>query len=117
MGIQTKEEAITAIKSGKIHPANLKGWGSVNHQRLCEILGVPNTYIFPLNANSTVSSSVEWVDASKQLPDDDMTVLIALDDGEVWTGFMDSGVWGYVSADAIEGNVTHWAEFPAPPGQ
>jgi len=64
-----------------------------------------------------VSSSVEWVDTSKQLPDDDMTVLIALDDGEVWTGFMDSGVWRYVSADAIEGTVTHWAAFPAPPVQ
>jgi hypothetical protein len=57
------------------------------------------------------------VDTSKQLPDDDMTVLIALDDGEVWTGFMDSGVWRYVSADAIEGTVTHWAAFPAPPVQ
>jgi len=60
---------------------------------------------------------VEWISASEALPDDDMTVLIALDDGEVWTGFMDSVVWRYVSADAIEGTVTHWAEFPAPPGQ
>jgi len=58
---------------------------------------------------------VFWVDARSELPDDDMTVLLALDDGEVWTGFMDDGVWRYVSADAIEATVTHWADFPAPP--
>jgi Protein of unknown function (DUF551) len=62
-----------------------------------------------------VSSAEMWVDAQDKLPDDDMTVLVALDDGEVWTGFMDAGIWRYVSADAIEGTVKHWAEFPEPP--
>ena len=60
-------------------------------------------------------SSVVWVDAQDKLPDDDMTVLVAIDDGEVWTGFMDGGFWRYVSADVIEGTVKHWAEFPEPP--
>lgn len=63
----------------------------------------------------SATSSVIWIDASSHFPDDDMTVLLALDDGEVWTGFMDDGVWRYVSADAIEGTVKHWAEFPEPP--
>ena len=76
-----------------------------------------NSQRLEIERDQRAKSSVEWVDASKQLPDDDMTVLIALDDGEVWTGFMDSGVWRYVSADAIEGTVNHWAEFPAPPGE
>ena len=76
-----------------------------------------NSQRLEIERDQMAKSSVEWVDATKQLPDDDMTVLIALEDGEVWTGFMDSGVWRYVSADAIEGTVTHWAEFPAPPGQ
>jgi hypothetical protein len=58
--------------------------------------------------------SVFWVDARRELPDDDMTVLVALDDGEVWTGYMDAGIWRYVSADAIDATVTHWAEFPSP---
>lgn len=62
-----------------------------------------------------MNASVEWVDAHEKLPDDDMTVLIALDDGEVWTGFMDSGIWRYVSADEIEAEVIYWAEFPEPP--
>jgi hypothetical protein len=60
-------------------------------------------------------STVTWIDAIQALPDDDMTVLIGLEDGEVWTGFLDSGIWRYVSADKIEAKVTHWAEFPAPP--
>jgi hypothetical protein len=62
-----------------------------------------------------VKASVVGVDARVQLPDDDMTVLLAIDDGEVWTGFMDAGIWRYVSADKIEAEVMHWAEFPDPP--
>lgn len=34
-----------------------------------------------------------WVAAAERLPDDDMTVLIALDDGEVWTGYRDGDDW------------------------
>ena len=62
-----------------------------------------------------MSASIQWVPAADIVPDDDLTVLIALDDGEVWTGFRDAGVWRYVSADKVEATVTHWAEFPAPP--
>jgi len=57
------------------------------------------------------------VDATVELPDEDITVLVALADGEVWTGFRDAGEWRYVSADLIEARVTHWAEFPEPPTQ
>lgn len=57
----------------------------------------------------------DWMPVEKDLPDDDLTVLLALEDGEVWTGFRDAGVWRYMSADLIEGIVTHWMEFPEPP--
>ena len=60
-------------------------------------------------------STIIWHDAALDLPDDELTVLVALDDGEVWTGFLDAGQWRYVSADLIEPTVTHWAEFPLPP--
>lgn len=57
--------------------------------------------------------------SADQPPDDDMTVLIALSDGEVWTGFMDAGDWRFVCGELVdqgEGTkVTHWAEFPDPP--
>lgn len=61
------------------------------------------------------TSPVFWVEAWRRLPDDELTVLIALDDGEVWTGFLDSGIWRYVSADAIDATVLYWADFPTPP--
>ena len=60
-------------------------------------------------------SNVCWTDPSILLPDDDMTVLVALADGEVWTGFRDSGDWRFVSGDLIEARVIWWAEFPEPP--
>ncbi len=65
--------------------------------------------------SSTTTSSITWVDATLELPDDDTTVLLALEDGEVWTGFRDAGAWCYVTADPVESTVTHWAAFPAPP--
>lgn len=75
--------------------------------------------VFHLNTGHFLKTkenrAVEWVDASKHLPDDDMTVLVALEEGEVWTGFMDAGIWRYVSADEIAEAVTHWAEFPEAP--
>ena len=63
-----------------------------------------------------MKSSVVWEDARVRLPDDDMTVLVSLADGEVWTGFREGGIWRYVSADAIEAEVKHWAAFPDAPG-
>ena len=56
-----------------------------------------------------------WISTTTQLPDDDLTVLIALDDGEVWTGFRDGDDWRYVSADLVMQPVTHWMQFPEPP--
>ena len=57
-----------------------------------------------------------WIDVTQELPDDDTTVLITLDDGEVWTGYMDgdSG-WTYVSGDPLQSRVTHWMHLPEPP--
>lgn len=60
-------------------------------------------------------ATVTWVPATEALPDDEQTVLVALADGEVWTGFVDAGQWHYVSGEFISPTVTHWAEFPEPP--
>lgn len=60
-----------------------------------------------------------WIDSTAELPDDEMTVLIALSDGEVWTGFHDAGQWRFVCGELVDQGggttVTHWAEFPEPP--
>jgi hypothetical protein len=57
-----------------------------------------------------------WIKTTERLPDDEMTVLIAMADGEVWTGYMDGDVWRYVSGDPINASaVTHWMDLPPHP--
>jgi hypothetical protein len=60
-----------------------------------------------------------WIPSDKEMPDDGMAVLLALSDGEVWTGYVDAGHWLFITGDPVDqGNgvtVTHWADFPAPP--
>ena len=58
---------------------------------------------------------MEWIDATKELPDADICVLIAMEDGEVWTGFYGEDGWHYVSADPVGSQVKHWAHFPEAP--
>lgn len=41
--------------------------------------------------------SITWTKCSDHLPDDEITVLLAFDDGEVWTGFRDGDDWRYRS--------------------
>lgn len=64
-------------------------------------------------------TSIRWIDASKKLPDDETTVLIALSDGEVWTGFHEDGQWRFVCAELVDQGdgttVTHWAHIPEHP--
>lgn len=66
--------------------------------------------------SGVTQTAVVWRRPADELPDDEMTVLLALADGEVWTGFHDAGSWRFVSADLIETEVLWWAHFPAPPG-
>jgi hypothetical protein len=56
-----------------------------------------------------------WISVTVNLPDDDLCVLIALDDGEVWTGYIDGDGWRYVSGDSMESKVTHWMHVPEHP--
>jgi hypothetical protein len=57
-----------------------------------------------------------WTKAASALPDDDILVLIALVDGEVWPAVRDYGRWIYVSGAEVRQNVTHWMHLPAAPG-
>jgi hypothetical protein len=65
-----------------------------------------------------MSVSMNWVDADKQKPDDGETVIIHMQGGEVWTGFLDGDVWRNVSGARIlysEEPVLHWMPLPNPP--
>ena len=56
-----------------------------------------------------------WRSVDEDMPDDDQTVILHLQGGEVWTGFHDAGQWRFVSADPINEPVLHWMPFPKPP--
>jgi len=56
-----------------------------------------------------------WISVNYELPDSDITVLIAgdFDFGPVWMGFHDGEVWRSVENERLP--VSHWQELPAPP--
>lgn len=57
--------------------------------------------------------TVKWIDSAVELPDDDIDVLIAIDDGNtVWVGHHDADMW---ITNGLPVNVTHWAELPEHP--
>lgn len=59
-----------------------------------------------------------WIATTERMPDDDEAVLIALADGEVWTGFHDGDHgWRFVSADLVGSEVRYWMQFPEPPAR
>lgn len=60
------------------------------------------------------ASKILWRSVDEDLPDDDQTVLIHLQCGEVWTGFHHAGQWRFCAGD-MPVQVLHWAPFPEPP--
>lgn len=52
-----------------------------------------------------------WIHVGERLPDDDITVLIALEDSDepVWIGFHDEDGWhSATSGEPLRDLVTHW---------
>lgn len=63
---------------------------------------------------------MSWIPVSKKLPDADIIVLVAFDDGEVWPAYLgDEQQWYYITADLIDGpsKITHWMDLPEPPAK
>ena len=61
-------------------------------------------------------TTITWTKCSEALPPDEETVLIAMDDGEVWMGFVHGGDWSTVGAWPLaDVSVTHWAHMPKHP--
>lgn len=60
-------------------------------------------------------SEQAWIPADLTLPDDDITVMVAITDcGEpVWLGWHDESGW--YSVEALPIKVTHWMPIPAGP--
>ncbi len=63
-----------------------------------------------------IPTPIYWIPVTESLPDDDITVLIADTEEDVFTGFHDGdNGWRYCSAERVMVPITHWAELPAPP--
>ena len=60
-----------------------------------------------------------WISIADRLPDDNKTVLVATDDGDVWVAHHDGEDWfDSASATSISScgvSVTHWMYFPTGP--
>lgn len=58
-----------------------------------------------------------WINVELALPDDGESVIIHTLGGEVWTGFIDGGIWRNVAGARIHEAepVLHWMPFPQPP--
>lgn len=59
-----------------------------------------------------------WFPVGLTLPDDDITVLVADEKGEVWTAYLSAGQWFYVCGERLGSFLTHWMHLPdAPEGK
>ena len=62
--------------------------------------------------------AIDWTPVNRGLPDDDTTILVALDDREVYTAYRDAGNWRAIDSSPIPDEcVTHWAHMPPAPGE
>lgn len=65
-------------------------------------------------------ATITWIDAQKERPDAERTVLIhcTCSEDPIWFGWWDGEMWCDIAGDPLApAFVTHWAEFPEPPGR
>lgn len=68
-----------------------------------------------MRAAMRAAMTASWTPASAP-PDADTTVMLALDDGEVWQGYWDGSDWFDVSGLRLApGRVIYWQHTPAHP--
>jgi hypothetical protein len=66
------------------------------------------------------SITVTWTPVEESLPDAEMTVLMAIDNGETWTGYCDGHEWYDITGMPMDcsapgARVTHWMDYPPAP--
>lgn len=75
--------------------------------------------ISPAEADSLAcwldSESYLWIRVEESLPDADMLVIVALEDGETCPAFLDEEIWRNSDAMPLNATVTHWMNFPPAP--
>lgn len=67
-----------------------------------------------------MQSVITWIATSVELPDDSITVLVALGSAAepTWIGYYDSAEGDWFNPDGMrfQSAVSHWAEMPQIPG-
>jgi len=58
---------------------------------------------------------MSWTLVDKAMPDMDVNVILATEDGQVDAGYDDGQDWRWLSGGKVENRVTHWMPFPNPP--
>ena len=61
-----------------------------------------------------MTETIEWIDASVELPDEDYTVLVVDERKDVQIAHLDSGKWQAECRWPLY-KVTHWAHLPGGP--
>lgn len=64
-----------------------------------------------------MTETITWHDATRELPDDDTTVLVQTETGSepVWIGYHTEIGWYAADQPAFALTVTAWAEMPVGP--
>lgn len=64
-----------------------------------------------------MNETITWHDATRELPDDDTTVLVQTRDkaDPIWFGFHDELGWHLVEDAVTPITVTAWADMPSGP--
>lgn len=97
--------------------------GKVIRDSLQQAQGSGKTKVTPaLLAKQRISQrpktkvTCEWVPVTKQLPDDDLSVLAAFNDGDVWPMYRTGGEWiDHTGLKVATDRITHWMHFPEAP--
>ena len=63
---------------------------------------------------ASITETIKWISVDDEMPDDEMTVLIAGDE-LVWIAYHDAGDWIFDNGSKCTQRVTHWAEMPEGP--
>jgi hypothetical protein len=92
-----------------------------------QILGDPTQAPDPLTTNVALAkaerpplrclASVTWIYVRDELPDDELTVLVAYrGEGDAHEGYHEDGAWRYVNSGGEIKGVYAWANLPETPG-
>lgn len=74
-----------------------------------------STYGDQTAIHQQIYTNTPWIPTGEGLLDDDITVLMALSNNEVWPGFRTDGQWFYVSGEPCCETPSHYSEMPRHP--